>query len=232
MITLKKILLTLTAAAMAITLCCCSEDKAEEDTKVTEASDSAEATEAEGETEEATEEEVQGAIPLEYDGTVIPDGAAEAIGEYFRAIMNQDYEKYKACLDSYYFEVYNNWLDGNYGYGMETSFESMHQMIMDSACTADTEDGVVTDVVITKIALGEIELAEGETSVDEVIDEYLQMYETNIGEGFTEAITAQCDEIINVAFTMTADCDGTERTIMTQMEILMTVKGDEYFIMG
>lgn len=231
MTTLKKILLALTAAAMAVALCCCSDDKTEEDTKVTEAADSAE-TEAEGETEEATEEEVQGAIPMEYDGTVVPEGAAEAIGEYFRAIMNQDYSKYKACLDSYYFEVYNTWLDGNYGYGMETSFESMHQMIMDSACSADAEDGVVEDVVITKIALGEVELAEGETSVDEVIDEYLEMYETNIGEGFTEELTAQCDDIINVAFTMTADCDGEELTIMTQMELLMTVKGDEYFILG
>ncbi|MBQ8724262.1 MAG: hypothetical protein IJY74_01150, partial [Oscillospiraceae bacterium] len=180
-------------------------------------------------TEEAT---VQADIPLEYDGTEIPDGAAEAIESYFQAIMNQDYKAYSAVLDPYYLEVYDSWLDGSFGYGMETSFETMHQSLMDAA-SIDEEGNAVTveKMTISKLQFKETVVEDGE-DISALIDDYLSQYDSVIGEGFTEGLRAQCDDVINVTFTMTADCDGTERVIMSEMEILLTVHGDEYKIMG
>lgn len=226
---LKKILLIFTAAAMALSFCACSEDESAESASGTSAADSADTSEEE--TEAATEPEtVQAPIPQEYDGTEVPDAAAQVIADYFTAIMNQDYSAYKACLDPYYFEVYNSWLDGSFGYGMETSFETMHQSLMDSAVSANGE-AAVTEMTITKIALNETVLLDGE-DMDTLIDDYLSQYDSVIGEGFSDGLRAQCDDVVNITFTMFADCDGTELEIMSDMEILLTVHGDEYKLLG
>ena len=227
---LKRILLVLTAAAMTLSFCACSEDETTESVSGTSAAESTEAdTEdaTEAETEQAT---IQAPIPQEYDGTEVPDAAAQVISDYFTAIMNQDYNAYKACLDPYYFEVYNSWLDGSFGYGMETSFEGVHQNVMNAAVSANGEQAV-TDIAVTKLVLAENQPDEGE-EMDDIIDSYLAMYDNAIGEGFTEEIRAQCDDIITVKFTMFADCDGKELEIMTEMEMIMTVYGDAYKVIG
>ncbi len=208
---------------------------AEEENDSTESSSASESESSSESSEESSAAAyVQEEIPQEYDGTEINDACAKVISQYFTAIMNQEYKAYKATLDPYYFQVYNDWLDGSFGYGMETSFETMHQSLMDSAAVTN-EDGTTTEVqnmTITKLTLSLPELAEGEEDMDAVIDEYLAQYDAVVGEGFTEELRKQCDDVIDVKFTMTANCDGEERDIMTDMEILMTVTDGEYHILG
>lgn len=229
---LKRTLLVLTAAAMTLSFCACSEDEVSESTSGTSAAENADATEpAEEDTEAAAEQAtVQAPIPQEYNGAEVPDGAAQTISDYFTAVMNQDYSSYKACLDPYYFEVYNTWLDGTYGYGMETSFETTHQTLMDAAVSANGEQAV-TDMAVTKLVLSE-NLPEDGVDPDEALDDYFSMYDGILGEGFTDGLRAQCDDIVTVKFTMFADCDGKELEIMTDMEMIMTVTDGEYKILG
>lgn len=227
-------LLTLMTLAMTASLFGCS---SKEDTTPTvpETSDSAaeksgestDATENEVETEDAT---VQANIPLEYDGTDVNDDCADVINKYFTAIINQKYDSYKETIDPYYFKVYTSWLDGNYGYGMETSFETMHQNLMDSAVSANNGEDV-SDIYITKLKLTTSSANDSEDGYD-AVEEFLAQYDTIIGEGFSEELRKQCDDVISVTFTMTADCDGTELEILQDMELLMTVHGDEYKILG
>lgn len=226
---LKKLIMIITAAVMAVSFGACNNDD-----NVSENSSDTSSTESSGTSEETTEAAtvegtVQAPIPQEYDGTEVPDAAAQVISDYFTAIMNQDYDAYVETLDPYYFEVYNSWLDGSFGYGMETSFESMHQSLMDSAVTANG-DADVTEMVITKVQLKESEPAEGEDEYS--VDDYLAQYDNVISEGFAEELKAQCDDVVSVTFTLFADCDGKELEIMTDMEILLTVHGDEYKVMG
>lgn len=230
---IKRMLTVLAAAAMTASLFGCSkaengtESSAKEENSTSAAADSSESEVSEIPEEPAT---VQKDIPLEYEGTDVHDNCADTINKYFTAVINQDYESYKSCLDPYYFDVYNTWLDGNYGYGMETSFETMHQNLMDSAVSANNGEDV-KDVVITKLKLSKTTAAEGEEEGDAIAD-YLAQYDSVIGEGFSDELKKQCDDIISVTFTMTADCDGTELEILQEMEILMTVSGDEYRILG
>ncbi len=235
MTNLKRFLLILSAAVMALSVCACSGEGTEESSSNPESSSVSENEDSSAEetTEEATEEApVQADIPLEYDGSEVPDAAAKTIGAYFKAIMNQDYNSYKDTLDPYYLDVYDSWLDGSFGYGMETSFETMHQSLMDAA-SIDEEGNAVTveNVTITKLQLKETALEDGE-DITELINDYLAQYDSVIGEGFTDGLRAQCDDVVNVTFTMTADCDGTERVIMSDMEVLLTVHGDEYKLLG
>lgn len=238
MTNLKKFLLILSSAVMCLSVCACSVGPAEDSStsdssSVSENEDSFADESADESTEEATEEApVQADIPLEFDGSEVPDAAAKTIGAYFKAIMNQDYNSYKETLDPYYLDVYNTWLDGSFGYGMETSFETMHQSLMDAA-SVDEEGNAVTveKMTITKLQLRETVVDEGE-DITSLINDYLTQYDSVIGEGFTDGLRAQCDDVINVTFTMTADCDGTERVIMSDMEVLLTVHGDEYKLLG
>lgn len=236
---IKKIFLAMAVIVMAASLFGCSGDKENDDTSASsEQSSSADesvnddnsndaASESDTETEDAT---VQANIPLEYDGTDVNDSCADTINKYFTAIINQRYDDYVDTLDPYYFSVYNSWLDGNYGYGMETSFETMHQNLMNAAVSANN-DKDVNEVRITKLKLSPTVPKEGEEDGD-IINDYLAQYDAIIGEGFTEELKKQCDDVLNVTFTMTADCDGTELEILTDMELLMTVSDGEYRILG
>jgi hypothetical protein len=232
---LKKIAMILAAAMMVLSAAACgstdTESTSEAESSVSEGAETAEASsdddasEADADSSDAdTEETTQAAIPQEYDGSEVDDDCAQLISDYFTAIMNQDYEAYRATLDDYYFSVYNDWLDGNYGYGMETSFETMHQNLLDAA---DAED-----VVVTKLTLSPAEPSEDESDIQETIDSYLSQYDEVIGDGFSDALKEQCDDIIDVKFTMTATCDGEEKEIMTDMELLLTVTDGVYRILG
>lgn len=229
-------------AAMAAPLFGCSSDEeilskntsSDSSTSESAETENAEQEESKAETDAETEAEtepatVQESIPLEYDDTDVENDCADVINKYFTAVINQDYESYKSTLDPYYFDVYNTWLDGTYGYGMETSFETLHQNLMDAAVTANGGNDV-TDVVITNLKLSGM-ASEGEEGA-ELITEYLGRYDSIIGEGFTDELKKQCDKIVDVKFTMTADCDGTELEILTEMELLMTVTDGEYRILG
>lgn len=226
----KRFVLILTAAVMTLPLYCCGEKEetsgssvsdSDENTSSQESNSDEESSQSAAEITAATE---QAPIPQEYDGSEVDDACAKAISDYFTAIMNQDYEAYKATLDPYYFQVYSDWLDGNFGYGMEISFETMHQNLMDQAGAQN--------VTIQKVTLHPAEPADGETDIQEAIDDYLADYDSIIGAGFSEELKKQCDELVDIQFTLTADCDGTEKEIMTDMELLMTVKDGVYRILG
>ncbi|MBQ8687959.1 MAG: hypothetical protein IJ512_05365 [Ruminococcus sp.] len=237
---LKRFACILTAAVMSLPLYCCSDEKEEgsvssETSEVSETSeiDLNEANEGGEESDDEPAAYIQQDIPTEYDGSEIDDACAQTISQYFTAIMNQDYDKYAETLNPYYLQVYDDWLDGAFGYGMETSFETMHQSVMDAACTLEDGTTVEVDTVyITKLALEPALPAEGEESLEEAIDAYLADYDAVIGEGFTEELKKQCDTLTAVRFTMTADCDGEERAIMTDMELLITITDGTYRILG
>ena len=120
---IKRMLSVFAAAALAASLFGCSSTEKDTENSVAEESTSAAAEESAASETEAPEEPatVQADIPLEYNGEDVNEGCADVINKYFTAIINQDYDSYKEAVDPYYFDVYNTWLDGTYGYGMLVS---------------------------------------------------------------------------------------------------------------
>lgn len=243
---IKKILAVLLVSCMAIAVFGCSSEKestesesgaetsAAAETESEAEDDTAAGEESEAESESEAEEEkpedatVQAEVPVETED--ISESCGDTINRYFTAIINQNYEGYKAELDPYYFGVYNSWLDGTYGYGMETAMESMHQNLMDAAVNANNGEEV-KNVVITKITARPYTADENDENSMSV-EEYMDVYNTTLGADFAGELRKQCDDIIGVDFTMTADCDGKELVILDGMQLLMTVTGDEYKIIG
>ena len=89
----------------------------------------------------------------------VDSACADVIKAYFTAIEEQDFNAYKATLYDYYYNVYNDWLQDNQGYGMETTMEQMHQSLLDSA---GGDHLVVTGITV--------KLATAEGNADEVME--------------------------------------------------------------
>lgn len=183
----------------------------------------------------------------------VDSACADVIKAYFTAIEEQDFDAYKATLYDYYYNVYNDWLQDNQGYGMETTMEQMHQSLLDSA----GGDHLVVTGITVKLATiegngdeaeeiaSEEAAAEETTSSDSTAEattegetedlptQYLSIYEQILGEGFADEVKKDVDKAFVIAFTMKGTVDGgEEKTIMDGYDLMMVEKDGAYYILG
>ena len=183
----------------------------------------------------------------------VDSACADVIKAYFTAIEEQDFNAYKATLYDYYYNVYNDWLQDNQGYGMETTMEQMHQSLLDSA----GGDHLVVTGITVKLATAEgnadeaEEIASEEAAAEETTSsdstaeattegetedlptQYLSIYEQILGEGFADEVKKDVDKAFVIAFTMKGTVDGgEEKTIMDGYDPMMVEKDGAYYILG
>lgn len=186
----------------------------------------------------------------------VDSACADVIKAYFTAIEEQDFNAYKATLYDYYYNVYNDWLQDNQGYGMETTMEQMHQSLLDSA----GGDHLVVTGITVKLAtiegnadeaeeIASEEAAAEETTSSDSTDstaeattegetedlptQYLSIYEQILGEGFADEVKKDVDKAFVIAFTMKGTVDGgEEKTIMDGYDLMMVEKDGAYYILG
>ena len=186
----------------------------------------------------------------------VDSACADVIKAYFTAIEEQDFDAYKATLYDYYYNVYNDWLQDNQGYGMETTMEQMHQSLLDSA----GGDHLVVTGITVKLATAEgnadeaeeiasEEAASEETTASDSTDDtaeattegetedlptqYLGIYEQILGEGFADEVKKDVDKAFVIAFTMKGTVDGgEEKTIMDGYDLMMVEKDGAYYVLG
>ena len=189
-------------------------------------------------------------------GDGVDSTCADVIKAYFTAIEEQDFDAYKATLYDYYYNVYNDWLQDNQGYGMETTMEQMHQSLLDSA----GGDHLVVTGITVKLATAEgnadeaeeiasEEAAAEETTASDSTDDtaeattegetedlptqYLGIYEQILGEGFADEVKKDVDKAFVISFTMKGTVDGgEEKTIMDGYDLMMVEKDGAYYVLG
>lgn len=242
----KTGLICLLTMVMTFSLFGCGEEKTDSkadsssvsDTDTDSSADEDMTKDADSKTEDdssaAGEEKAEyGAYDVVYDDTV-NEACAEVIKNYFTAIEEQNFADYKATLYDYYYEVYDGWLKDNYNYGMETTMEQMHQMLLDAA----GGDGLVITGITVKPSETEISSNEESSTEDASAEEtdlatqYLGIYENLLGEGFTEQVQQDVDEALVISFTMTGTVGGEEKTIMENYDLMMVQKNGTYYILG
>ena len=182
----------------------------------------------------------------------VDSACADVIKAYFTAIEEQDFNAYKATLYDYYYNVYNDWLQDNQGYGMETTMEQMHQSLLDSAggdhlvvtgitvklATAEGNADEAEEIASEEAAAEETtasdstdDTAEGET--EDLPTQYLGIYEQILGEGFADEVKKDVDKAFVIAFTMKGTVDGgEEKTIMDGYDLMMVEKDGAYYVLG
>ena len=164
----------------------------------------------------------------------VDQACADVIKAYFTAIEEQTFEDYKATLYDYYYNVYDSWLQDNYGYGMETTMEQMHQTLLDSA---GGDNLVITGVSVRPSTSEGVEAttnSEGETEATEDLPtQYLHIYEELLGEGFADEVKKDVSNALVISFTMKGTVDGgEEKTIMEGYDLMMVEKDGAYYILG
>lgn len=186
----------------------------------------------------------------------VDSACADAIKAYFTAIEEQDFNAYKATLYNYYYNVYNDWLQDNQGYGMETTMEQMHQALLDSAggdhlvvtgitvklATAEGNADEAEEIASEEAAAEESTASDSTGSTAEATTEgetedlptqYLSIYEQILGEGFADEVKKDVDKAFVVAFTMKGTVDGgEEKTIMDGYDLMMVEKDGAYYVLG
>ena len=83
---------------------------------------------------------------LYYDSEQIPDGLMLALENYFLSFQNKDFEAYKNSLAFDYAERYEEYLQKDYGYGLDNSFDIQCGYIRDSMKSEITGEYDVSEV--------------------------------------------------------------------------------------
>lgn len=231
------------AVCMALSLSACgnTEDKASssEASSKSAQSDSSEsdavpvATDTNADNSDDTAEPVTESDPadmnyqLDYDSNVIPDAMAKTIATYFYAIETQNYDLYTANLDSDYQTATEKMLQEQYGYGMETSMEMYHQSLISAAGTDDCS------ITAIEMSMADEALAANYDADTDFVEEYLSAFTHLLGEDFTTQLKQDTDALYDVVLNITGkNSSGEAISIMSDLEILVTERGDVYGIMG
>ena len=231
------------AVCMALSLSACgnTEDKASssEASSKSAQSDSSEsdavpvATDTNADNSDDTAEPVTESDPadmnyqLDYDSNVIPDAMAKTIATYFYAIETQNYDLYTANLDSDYQTATEKMLQEQYGYGMETSMEMYHQSLISAAGTDDCS------ITAIEMSMADEALAANYDTDTDFVEEYLSAFTQVLGEDFTTQLKQDTDALYDVVLNITGEnSSGEAISIMSDLEILVTERGDVYGIMG
>lgn len=231
------------AVCMALSLSACgnTEDKASssEASSKSAQSDSSEsdvvpvATDTNADNSDDTAEPVTESDPadmnyqLDYDSNVIPDAMAKTIATYFYAIETQNYDLYTANLDSDYQTATEKMLQEQYGYGMETSMEMYHQSLISAAGTDDCS------ITAIEMSMADEALAANYDADTDFVEEYLSAFTQVLGEDFTAQLKQDTDALYDVVLNITGEnSSGEAISIMSDLEILVTERGDVYGIMG
>ena len=231
------------AVCMALSLSACgnTEDKASssEASSKSAQSDSSEsdavpvATDTNADNSDNTAEPVTESDPadmnyqLDYDSNVIPDAMAKTIATYFYAIETQNYDLYTANLDSDYQTATEKMLQEQYGYGMETSMEMYHQSLISAAGTDDCS------ITAIEMSMADEALAANDDADTDFVEEYLSAITQVLGEDFTAQLKQDTDALYDVVLNITGkNSSGEAISIMSDLEILVTKRGDVYGIMG
>ena len=231
------------AVCMALSLSACgnTEDKASssEASSKSAQSDSSEsdavpvATDTNADNSDNTAEPVTESDPadmnyqLDYDSNVIPDAMANTIATYFYAIETQNYDLYTANLDSDYQTATEKMLQEQYGYGMETSMEMYHQSLISAAGTDDCS------ITAIEMSMADEALAANYDADTDFVEEYLSAFTQVLGEDFTAQLKQDTDALYDVVLNITGkNSSGEAISIMSDLEILVTERGDVYGIMG
>ncbi|WP_294401965.1 hypothetical protein [uncultured Ruminococcus sp.] len=164
---------------------------------------------------------------LDYDSSVIPDAMAKTIATYFYAIETQNYDLYTENLDSDYQTATEKMLQEQHGYGMETSMEMYHQSLISAAGTDDCS------ITAIEMSMADEALAANYDADTDFVEEYLSAFTQVLGEDFTTQLKQDTDALYDVVLNITGEnSSGEAISIMSDLEILVTERGDVYGIMG
>ncbi len=175
-------------------------------------------------------------IKFYFDDTV-PVELMYALDKYFTSFQNSDFETYKTLIFPDYAERYGKYLDENYQYGLDHSFElscqNLRSIMQRSVAGHDGEPSDYTgDFTITRIKAEPSELEDSETSEEHSSQLFTYLNET-FGMDYYQFVEENSDEITSVCFYIYAKGeDDEEHLLISGYDIVFAVKDGNYYAFG
>lgn len=135
--------------------------------------------------------------------------------KYFIAFSEGDYESYEQCVQSDYIDAMNTYLEADYGYDLETSFQNQCDSLKENAGG---------DYKITRI---KAELPE-EDGTEAYLNTLGDIFETD----FYDIIQENSDELHDVIFYVMTETDGEEILLLSEFEIVFAEKDGQFYTFG
>lgn len=183
--------------------------------------------------------EDESGIKLYFGDEDISPETVQALKNYFLAFQNQDFDAYKANLYPDYAERYDAYLQENYSYGLEHTFELQCQYLRDTmlaeiygAYDAENTENYTGEFTITRLRVENPTLREGETT-EALIKKFFSQPDSNFDMDYHAYVSEQADSFEYVAFFVIANGeDGEEHLIVSELEIVFAVKDGKYYAFG
>lgn len=176
-------------------------------------------------------------IKLYYEEDV-PTDLVLALEKYFTCFQERDFDTYKTLLYPDYASRYESYLESEYQYDLENSFELncngiRKTMVQEITGEYDPEDtGYSGDFTITRIRVENPELAEEET-VEDLTSEFFGYLDEIFDMDYYSYVSEDSDAVDYVTFYIIAEGeDEEEHRIISGFDIVFAEKDGKYYTFG
>lgn len=156
---------------------------------------------------------------LYFNDDEYPEKLILTLEKYFTALSENDFKTYKSCLSPDYINEMSAYLEENYNYGLETSFDNQRKGLSEKM----GGDFRITRLKAEKTA----------ESSDDTIKEYFSALNDFFGKDFYSEIKDNVDSFYHMTFyVMAENTEQTESLLISGYQIVFAEKDGNYYTFG
>ena len=160
-------------------------------------------------------------VKLYYEDSEYPAELVSALAKYFTSFETGDYESYRECIFPSYIETMEKYLQENYQYGLDKSFQTQ----CDNLKTNMGGSFEITRIKVEK----PVEVESEEAGAEEFLDNLDGFF----GQAYKESVKNDCDALRYMTFSVMAkDAEDTESLLVSGFYILFAEKDGKYYTFG
>lgn len=160
-------------------------------------------------------------IKLYYEDSEYPPELIETLEKYFLSFSTGDFASYKECIFPSYIDTMENYLQKNFQYGLEKSFQTQ----CDNLSVNMGGSFEITRIKAEK----PIEVESEEAGAEEFLDNLDSFF----GQDYKESVKNDCDALRYMTFSIMAkDADENESLLVSSFYILFAEKDGKYYTFG
>lgn len=139
--------------------------------------------------------------------------------KYFRSFTENDFETFKSCLYPAYIDNMTAFLEKNYSYGLDKSFENQRESLTEKAGD---------NFKITRLR---IEKTDGDS--EEFIKEFFTSFDETFEKDFYTEVKNNTDNLYHITFyVMAENSENEEILLLSKYEIVFAEKDGVYYTFG
>lgn len=154
-------------------------------------------------------------VKLYYDDTQIPTQVMLALEKYFTSFAARDYEAYKECVFPGYIDSMEEYLQKDYGYGQEQSFNIQCDNL---------EENVGGPFTVTRIKAAQ--------TGNQSMEGFFTYLNDSFGRDYYKEVAENSDNMYDLFFSIMVDPGDGETLLISDFEIVFAEKDGKFYTFG